>query len=334
MKKILLLSTCLLALNLSYGQSDKNFTYYMADQMSFNPGATGFRGYCGTLIYRNQWLGFEGSPSTILFNGQANLQKLGLGVGISFMNDQIGLQQQNDFKANVAKHFEIVGAGYLSVGLGLGVYNSSFTPDWLPPEQLVDPGLPTADGASALDFNFGLFWRDADERYYLGLSSTHLTAPTIEAAGWGFQKARHYYVTGGMNITYDMLQIHPDLTLKPAFLVISDAVSTTFDVTAIADFRIRPEQSIFAGISYRRQDAISALAGWSMDITPKSSAQNSNLGTLMSTTPDVLNIGLAYDFTVSGINSPSNGTFEVWANYCMFPKDPAIARYGNPFILE
>jgi type IX secretion system PorP/SprF family membrane protein len=336
MKKILLLSTCFLAVNLSFGQSDKQLTHYMADQISFNPGATGFKGYCGTLIYRNQWFGFDGAPNTVLFNAQANIQKVGMGVGISFMNDNIGFFSENDFKINVAKHFEFVGAGYLSAGLGLGLINGSYVPEWLAPETgidvTLDPNLPNADGGTSLDLNFGLFWRDADNRYYAGLSATHLAAPELDNIN--FKKARHYYATGGMNITYDMLQIDPRLTLKPSFLVISDLVSTTMDITAIADFRMRPEQSIYAGISYRRKDAVAILLGSSLDITPKSGKAGSNLGSLGSTQADVVSFGLSYDITTSNINTPSNGSLEIWANYCLFPKDPAKARYGNPFILE
>lgn len=327
MKKILLLSTCLLAVNLSYGQSDKNFTHYMADQISFNPGATGFRGMCGTLLYRNQWMGFDGAPSTFLFNAQANLQQFGLGVGISFMHDNIGFFAENDFKLNIAKHFEIVGSGYLSAGIGLGVINGSFDPTWLPPENINDINLPGAEGASSLDFNFGLMWRDASDRYYVGLSSTHLSAPSLELIN--FKKARHYYATGGMNITYDMLQINPALTLKPSFLVISDLTSTTMELTAIADYELTPTQALYGGLTYRRKDALAILLGWSTKITDDE-GKNGSLGG----SPDVLNLGLAYDITTSNINEPSNGSLEFWVNYCLFARDPAIARYGNPFILE
>ncbi|MFK8044542.1 MAG: PorP/SprF family type IX secretion system membrane protein [Crocinitomicaceae bacterium] len=324
MRKILLLSTCLLAVNASFGQSDKNFTHYMADQISFNPGATGFRGICGTLIYRNQWFGFEGAPNSYLFNAQANLQEQGMGIGISYLHDNVGFFSENDFKINIAKHFEIVGAGYLSLGLGFGLVNGSFDPTWIPPDPTTpDPNLPIADGASALDLNFGAFWRDADERYYVGLSSTHLTAPNLNTIN--FDKARHYYATGGMNIRYDMLPIVDGLTLKPSFLVISDFVSTTMDVTLIANYDLTNYQAIYGGLTYRRKDALAVLIGYSTNTFDP--------GTLDGD-PDVLNIGLSYDITTSDINTPSNGSLEVWANYCMFAPDPARARHGNVFILD
>lgn len=330
MKKILLLSTCLLAVNLSFGQSDKNFTHYMSDQISFNPAATGFKGYCGTLLYRNQWMGVDGAPSTFLFNAQANLEELGMGVGITFMNDHIGYQVENDFKVTFAKHFSVAGAGYLSAGLGLGVINGGFVPAWVGPDtglnSVGDPDLPGAEYQSKLDVNFGLFWRDENEKYYIGLSSTHLAEPLLEKVN--FKKKRHLYATGGMKIDYSMWSaLGPDITLKPSFLVISDLTTTSAELTALVDFRIRPEQSVYAGLGWRRE-AIAILAGWSMDVS------NQNNEGSLGGSPDVLNIGLAYDINTTSFNKASNGSLEIWANYCIFPKDKSVARHGNPFILQ
>lgn len=333
MKKILLLSTCLLAVNLSFGQSDKNFTHYMSDQISFNPAATGFKGYCGTLLYRNQWMGIDGAPSTFLFNAQANLEDLGMGVGITFMNDHIGFQVENDFKVTVAKHFEVVGAGYFSAGLGIGVINSGFIPAWVTPDGGLfnqggdpDPDLPGAVSQSKLDLNLGLFWRGENDKYYIGLSSTHLAEPLLEKIN--FKKKRHLYATGGMKIDYSMWSaLGPKVSIKPSFLVISDLTSTNAELTALVDFRVRPEQSVYAGLGLRRE-AVAVLAGWSMEVS-----NQDNEGALGGS-PDVLNIGLAYDINTTSYNKASNGSLEIWANYCIFPKDKSVSRHGNPFILQ
>ncbi len=299
----------------------------MADQISFNPGATGFRGICGTLIYRNQWIGFENAPSTILFNAQMNLQKIGAGVGISFMNDRVGFQSETDFKINFAKHFEVVGYGYLSAGIGLGLESMGFKPTWIPPQPgLTDINLPTEVSQAGIDINLGLFWRGTSSPYYIGLSTTHITAPELKTVN--FKKARHYYATGGLDIDYDMLPLVSGLTLKPSMIIYSDLVSTSMDITLIADYELNPYQSVYAGASYRRTDALAVLLGFSMDIS-----DDNNKGPLQGD-PSVLKIGLSYDITTSSINDPSKGSPELWLNYCMFQPDPAVARYVNPFILQ
>ncbi len=336
MKKSLLLSACLLAVSLSYGQSDKNFTHYMSDQISFNPAATGFKGFCGTVLYRNQWLGFRGAPETFLFNAQGNIEKLSMGVGISFMNDNAGQFIENDFKVTAAKYFEIVGAGYLSLGLGVGIINGGFIPNWIAPDTgpdaSKDVNLPGAETQTKLDLNAGIFWRDINENYYLGVSTTHLAQPTFDKIT--FVKNRQYYATGGLNIGYSMWNaLGSDLTLKPSFLVISDLVTTSPEFTLIADYQLLPQQSVYAGVAWRTRDAFSILAGMGLDITPKSVPNKSNLGSLGGDA-DVLNIGVAYDINTVAYNNVSNGTLEFWANYCIFPVDPAVARYGNPFILQ
>ena len=90
MKKILLLALCYLSVNAAYTQSDKNLTHYMFDRISFNPGATGYKGYCGTVVGREQWVATDFAPRTFLMNLEGNLQKLNAGVGLSLMNDAIG----------------------------------------------------------------------------------------------------------------------------------------------------------------------------------------------------------------------------------------------------
>ncbi|MFK8036994.1 MAG: PorP/SprF family type IX secretion system membrane protein [Crocinitomicaceae bacterium] len=334
MKKILLLSTCLLAVNLSFGQSDKNFTHYMSDQISFNPAATGFRGYCGTLLYRNQWMGVDGAPSTFLFNGQANIEDAGMGVGISFMSDRIGFQVENDFKVTAAKHFNIVGAGYFSVGLGVGIINSGFIPAWVTPDgglfdggsSPVDPDLPGAVFQSKLDINAGLFWRGEGDKYYIGLSSTHLTQPLLEKVN--FEKRRHLYATGGMKIDYSMWSaLGSNLTLKPSFLVISDLTTSNIEFTALVDYKFIPDASVYGGVAWRRE-AIAVLLGLSKEVS------NQDNEGLLKGSPDVLNFGLAYDINTTSFNKASNGSLEIWANYCIFPKDKSVSRHGNPFILQ
>lgn len=330
MKKILLLALCYLSVNASFSQSDKQLSHYMYDQISFNPGATGYKGYCGTLIGREQWVAIDNAPRTFLLNLQANLQQVNSGVGLSLSQDAIGFGSDLDVKLNFAHHIEIVNYGVISPGIGIGIANVGFNPAWNAPETgldvSLDPNLPLGASATALDLNFGLFWRGVQD-YYVGISATHLTQPDLTAVN--FRKARHYYVTGGINLDYDRLSILPDLTLKPSFLMISDGVATTFDFTALADYRLNPNQSVYAGLTYRRTDALAIFVGFNQLKT----AAGGKKGTLGGEA-DAWTAGYSYDITISGINNYSKGSHELMFKYCMFPPDPAVARHGNVFILQ
>jgi len=331
MKKILLLTLCYFSVNLAYSQSDKQLTHYMFDKMSFNPGATGYKGYCGTFVGREQWVATDNAPRTFLLNLEGNLQKLNSGVGLSMYSDAIGFGRELDLKLSYAQHIYFPRAGVLSPGIAVGLTNMSFVPEWLAPDTWddpsLDPDLPVGSGATSLDVNFGLFWRGSGNKYWVGLSATHLTQPFLEAVN--FEKARHYYVTGGVNVDYSMLPIASDLTLKPSFLVIADGVTTSFDFSLIGDYNLNAYQNIYAGLTYRRKDALAILIGFGHSVSDDSGTY----GTLQGV-PDRWTLGYSYDITTSSINNYSRGSHELMFKYCMFPPDPSKARHGNPFILQ
>ncbi len=331
MKKILLLTICYFSVNLVYSQSDKQLTHYMFDKMSFNPGATGYKGYCGTIVGREQWVATDNAPRTILANLEANIQNLNAGVGLSLSTDAIGFGSALDVKLNYAQHINFAGAGILSPGIGLGLTSMAFDPDWIAPETgtdvSLDPNLPISASATTFDVSFGLFWRGTSMPYYVGISSTHLTQPYLEAVN--FEKARHYYVTGGFDIGYNMLPLVNGLTLKPSFLVINEGVTTSFDLTLLGDYEINPVQSIYAGLTYRRKDALAILIGF----TQLKTGPKGQYGSLKGD-PDKWNIGYSYDITTSSINQYSRGSHELMFKYCVFPPDPSRARHGNVFILQ
>ncbi len=335
MKKILLFTFSCLIVSLGFSQSDKQLSHYMFDNVSFNPGATGYKGFCGSLFYRDQWEKVDGAPNTFLLNAQGNIQKLSAGVGLSIARDVIGFQSELDVKLNFAKHFYIPRKGHLSLGLGLGIINTGFQPKWVTPDIGEDPNLPLAEAGSSLDLNFGVFWRGTSVPYYLGISATHLTQPNIKKVY--FEKARHYYVTGGIDIGYNMLAIASELTLKPSFLLISEGVTTSLNVSLLADYWLNTTQGIWGGLSYRTTDAVVIMLGFQTKLYTKTfTSQGSGfLGKPNRISPgDVLKIGYSYDVTTSKSNVYSKGSHEIMLSYCVFPPAYSVSRYGNPFILQ
>ena len=53
-------------------QQDPQYTQYMYNTMTFNPGYTGSREVISALgLYRTQWVGLEGAPRTMNFSIQS-----------------------------------------------------------------------------------------------------------------------------------------------------------------------------------------------------------------------------------------------------------------------
>lgn len=327
MRKVLSLLLCCLSVSFAFGQQDKQFTHYMFDRMSYNPATTGFRGFCGTLIYRNQWDRVQDAPNTTLFNAQGNLQNVSLGpgslgVGVSFMNDAIGFVRNNNLTVNGAYHLPIPGAGILSGGIGLGIINVGFKPNWVPPQTLDDLVILDINNqiaATGFDANFGLYWHSKDN-YYVGISSTHLAPAKLDKINYNV--ARHYYVLVGYN--YDLgaqLGTSRKLELKPSVLLKADGSTMIFDVNVMADVWLNNYSYFWGGASYRLSDAIGLMVGYGF-----SPANN--------TSKDMFKFGYSFDIMTNPLNVYGKGTHELMVNYCMFPPPPVVPRHGNPFILQ
>ena len=53
-------------------QQDPLSSQYMFNTLTYNPGVAGTSGMiCATALNRQQWVGFEGAPSTTVFNVSA-----------------------------------------------------------------------------------------------------------------------------------------------------------------------------------------------------------------------------------------------------------------------
>jgi type IX secretion system PorP/SprF family membrane protein len=245
----------------------------------------------------------------------------GVGVGISFVNDAIGFQRNNNLTVNGAYHLPTP-YGTLSGGIGLGLINVGFNPVWVPPTDVSDPVIDDISdkiGQTGFDMNFGLFWR-GKEGYYVGLSSTHLAPADLKKVN--FSVARHYYVLAGYDYPLqDLLGTRNKIDLKPSLLLKADGSTMVFDFNLMADFWLNTGSYFWGAATYRYSDAIGLMAGYAF--SPSKNAKK-----------NMLKIGYSFDIMTNPLNTYGKGTHELMVNYCMFPAAPIVPRHGNPFILQ
>ena len=106
-KKGLLLIFLLMLCLKSNAQFDQKFTQYMNNEMFINPAYTGTREYTAiTLAYRNQWVGVDGAPKTQTFSIHSPIKE-GWGLGISALNEEIGITHQLKFNGSYAYQIKI-----------------------------------------------------------------------------------------------------------------------------------------------------------------------------------------------------------------------------------
>lgn len=285
----------------------------MYDRTTFNPAATALtkNAICGTFIYRNQWDKINGAPNSGTFNVEADLDQYvpGLFGGISFFQDMVGFNRQNFATLNFGYSLKNYLPFDLRIGVGVGMINHSVTPEWVPPQTLVDPNLVPSWSRTGFDANVGIFARHTlksgtriGDEFNVGLSVTHIPATSLESGNvggatgtipLGFQSERHFYFSGGYRLN-KLVASRDDVDIN--FLVQSDIVETSFQLNA----RYIYDGFLWGGLAYRTEDMVGVLAGINL----------SKFGL-----PPV-QIGYAYDFTINQLSTISQGSHEILARYC------------------
>jgi|SRR5688572_4424205 len=289
MKKLLLLALVTIAISgISYGQQDPQFSQNMFNRLYTNPAYAGSSdGICGTLMYRDQWTGFDGSPKSGLFTVDAPVNFLHGGLGISVLAaDELGFEKT--FQAKLAYAFRFnIGQGNLAIGIDAGMVQKSLDGDWKYDQtQGTDPLVPTESvSGNVFDMGAGIYYNS--DKLYLGASATHLTEGEIDYDDFTTQLVRHYYFMGGYRIEFS-----PAVSLTPSFHVKNVEDQTQVDINANLHFNNR----FWIGGSYRLEDAFVILAG--LNITPN------------------LRLGYSYDVTTSDLQDYSSGSHEVMLGYC------------------
>lgn len=279
----------------TFAQQDPQFSQNMFNNMAVNPGYAGSQGLLSaTLLNRQQWMGFEGNPRTTLGSVHAPVKPFGInsGVGLVFMDDRLGFEKNMTIMGNYAYRLDL-GPGTLGIGLNLGLLSKSLNGKWVIPDSDLhipatqDPAIPDEQVTSmAFDMGLGLFYNT--DKFYAGISTTHLFEPLIDyGSGAMMNMKRHYYGTAG----YLFKLPNPVFEIQPSLFVKSDGASFQFDVNAMVIYN----KKYWGGVSYRPGDAVVVLAGLELS--------------------SGLKVGIAYDFTTSAIGAYSNGSVEFMVGY-------------------
>ena len=296
MKKInslqIFISFCLILIGLNgYGQQDPQFTQYMYNMSVINPAyATAEEGILNIGgLYRAQWLGIDGGPTTGTFFAHTPLNEK-IEVGISFVNDNIGdIINENNIFADFAYVLQVDEKSKLSLGIkaGFTFFNTDFSGFNLQSGD-VSTDIAFNENINKTFPNLGIGGFYFGENYYAGLSIPNLlTTKHLETENGikstGVQDI-HFFLTGGY--VFDFVN---DLKLKPAIMIRGvKGAPLAVDLTA----NVLINKKLEAGIGYRLDDSVSALVNFRVR-------------------PD-LRIGYAYDYTTSNLSSYNSGSHELF----------------------
>ena len=302
MKKILFVLAISFFMTDLNAQQDAQFSQNMFNKLANNPGYTGSNQAIEAIgLFRSQWTGFEGAPQTTNLSIHAPIELLRGGLGLSIFSDQEAAYNNTNINLSYAYQAELAG-GQLGIGLSFGMYQSGLDGSQLNPSQSGDNTIPTSEvTGSTLDVGAGIYFNTQD--VYFGLSSLHLTEPSIDVSDGSIKQLKQHYflIAGSYHELSSLMSLNPSIYLK------SDGSSSQLDINTNVIYN----NKFWGGLSYRLDDGIVVIAGLEL-------IQD-------------LRLGLAYDIVTSEINKNS---FEVMLGYDFDIKvDTQIKRYKNPRFL-
>ena len=272
-------------------QQDPQFTHYMYNMSVINPAYATDNADVINMggLYRAQWVGIKGAPTTQTFFVHKPLSKR-VEVGISVVHDEIGnVIKENNIFADFAYVIPLNETTKISLGLKAGVtlFNTDFN-GFIYTDPSLDPAFQNNISQTFPNFGAGTYLFGSN--YYVGFSTPNLmTSRHIQTinghAGSGVESV-HFFLTGGYVFTFNG---NDNFKLKPAFMAKGvEGAPVSIDLTT----NVLINNKFEAGVGYRLGDSVSGLA--SFYVTPS------------------LRIGYSYDYTLTNLRNFNTGSHEIF----------------------
>lgn len=277
-------------------QQEAQFSHNMFNSMAFNPGYAGLNNAISAIaIARQQWVGFQDAennslnPETYSFTVDAPVSFLKGGLGLGFVQDQLGLETALGVKLTYAYHLDM-DYGRLGIGGQIGFLDKRLDVGGFKPISEGDPALQGSGEETRMfiDGALGVFYQ-FDNQSWAGLSVSQLAQTRREVGNTPYQLRRNVYLTAGYPYA---LTNYPAFVVTPSLLLRTDFSTFQTDLNTIITYRER----FWGGLSYRIQDAAVILLGLSIE---------------------QISIGYSYDITLSpiGRSARSWGSHEILVRY-------------------
>ncbi len=301
-------------------QQEAMYTKYMFNSLVYNPGYAGTKDALSiNFLHRTQWLGIKGGPSAQTFTLHAPMgAKKRIGLGGSLVNQRIGTT--HSLSANLAYSYQIpLGENGLKLAVGLQGGFTNYRADLtdLDVYDFSDDAFMEERPSYWLP-NFGLGLYLHHHNFFVGASAPKLIEYDLRTENINTERfartIRHYYFTAGAAIPFGS---SGDVVFRPVILVKNAGLlngmkkdddpfkgygaPTEFDLDLSMFFM----EKLWVGTSLR--SAVEKFNGKSsFDSVDFWAAYYLKKG---------LSFGVAYDFTLTELQGPGKGSFEVMLGY-------------------
>ncbi len=300
-------------------QQVPQYTLYSFNPLSYNPAYSGLATSLeANGVFRKQWTGLKGSPTTQNFNVHAPIYYLKSGIGLNIENDMIGVMRNTKIALTYAYHIKIGKKNTLSIGASgafaqLALDGSKLlAPEGDYDENLIlhnDLFLPNSKvNGITYDIDAGIYFKSSN--LDLGFSALHLTESNIDYLvndGVEFSYRRHFLGFAAYKIDFNN-----SITLRPSVLVKSDFSQVQTDISAVVEYN----EQFLLGVGFRGFNEVTIDA---LSITG---------GAKISKHWQVL---YAYDISLSGLKQVNQGSHEVMLKYTL---DKKIGKGKLPKVIH
>ena len=291
--------------SVAVAQQRPHYSQYMMNQYLINPAVGGTSNHHDFRTgYRSQWSGIKNTetgdniaPQTSYISGHGHLGKhVGPnagrhkneaewhhGIGGLVIYDKTGPTSRTSVYGSYSYNTQLSKKVKLSFGAALGFQQFRLDGSKLTLSDQSSGTLGTSvDWVPDLNLGYWLY----HDRFYFGSSINQVFQNKLKFSGIsesGSNKLNnHYFITGGYNIGH-----HSDLHIIPSIVIkyVSPA-PMTFDLNV----KFRYKEMVWAGLSYRREDAVVGLVGVTIN--------------------KLLDVGYSYDYGTSALSSLYAGSHE------------------------
>lgn len=267
-------------------QQTPQFTQYMYNTISVNPGYAGSREALSIVgIHRSQWVGIDGAPTTQTLSIHTPLRNEKIGIGFSFINDKLGYENFNYLYLDFSYTVNLSESTKLAFGVkgGFSYYNidQNLFND---PDVYNDPYFQEKLNRWTPNIGAGLYLHQ--QKWYVGLSSPKLIENDYNKLGnYVALEQSHFYGIAGY--VFD-LNNTGSIKMRPTGLIkITKGSPVSYDATLSFLFN----EKFWIGAAYRFEDSVGALVDF--QITKQ------------------FRLGYAYDYPISDIKPFTNGSHEI-----------------------
>ncbi len=289
-------------------QYDAMFTQYMFNEMFINPAYAGSKeALAVNMLHRQQWVDFPGRPITTSFTLHGPLMNDKMGVGLSLLNEKIGVLNRNLAYLSYAYRIKVGKKGKLSFGIMGGIHNQQSNLGQLKTTDANDNRfIQNSPNLIAPNFGGGIFYYT--NKFYTGLSIPRLVHDNItfssNEATTGSKitpsKFHYYFTVGRVFSLKDNLKFKTQAMLKAV-----ENAPIQYDMNI--NFLIN--EFVWLGASYRSGADASAILGFQIN-------------------PQFI-VSYSYDYALTKIQKYSQGSHEIALGYVFGykPKKIITPRY-------